>query len=92
MATELWFLAYEEQRYMKRLVLKEEVRVRRVRAWEHRLFEDTVRRERLVVEEAKARTSSASSSQTGNRQVLRSRRQLTLRPTRRWSREGSSAT
>ena len=43
---------YEEQLVVvKRLVLKEEVRVRRVRAWEHRIFEDTVRRERLVVEE-----------------------------------------
>jgi len=43
---------YEEQLVVvKRLVLKEHVRVRRVRSWEHQLFEDHVRKERLVVEE-----------------------------------------
>jgi len=43
---------YEEQLVVvKRLVLKEQVRIRRVRAWERQLFEDNVRKERLVVEE-----------------------------------------
>jgi len=43
---------YEEQLVVvKRLVLKEQVRVRRVRSWERQLFEDQVRKERLVVEE-----------------------------------------
>jgi len=43
---------YEEQLVVvKRLVLKEQVRVRRVRALETQLFEDTLRKERLVVEE-----------------------------------------
>jgi uncharacterized protein (TIGR02271 family) len=43
---------YEEQLVVvKRLVLKEQVRVRRVRSWERQLFEDSVRKERLVVEE-----------------------------------------
>jgi uncharacterized protein (TIGR02271 family) len=49
---ELIVPVYEEQLVVvKRLVLKEQVRVRRVRAWERQLFEDTVRKERLVVEE-----------------------------------------
>jgi uncharacterized protein (TIGR02271 family) len=43
---------YEEQLVMvKRLVLREQLRVRRVANRETRLFEDTVRRERLVVED-----------------------------------------
>jgi len=43
---------YEEQLVVvKRLVLKEEIRVRRHGATEKRLFEDTVRRERLVIED-----------------------------------------
>ena len=43
---------YEEQLVVvKRLVLKEEIRVRRQRATEKRLFEETVRRERLVIED-----------------------------------------
>jgi uncharacterized protein (TIGR02271 family) len=43
---------YEEQLVVvKRLVLKEHVRVRRVRSWERQLFEESVRKERLVVEE-----------------------------------------
>ena len=43
---------YEEQLVVvKRLVLKEEIRVRRHGVTEKRLFEDTVRRERLVIED-----------------------------------------
>ena len=43
---------YEEQLVVvKRLVLKEEIHVRRQGATEKRLFEDTVRRERLVIED-----------------------------------------
>lgn len=43
---------YEEQLVVvKRLVLKEEIHVRREGATEKRLFEETVRRERLVVED-----------------------------------------
>ena len=43
---------YEEQLVVvKRLVLAEEIRVRRRGATERRLFEDTVRRERLVIED-----------------------------------------
>jgi uncharacterized protein (TIGR02271 family) len=43
---------YEEQLVVvKRLVLKEEIRIRRQGVTERRLFEDTVRRERLVVED-----------------------------------------
>jgi len=43
---------YEEQLVMvKRLVLREQLRIRRVQTTETRLFEDTVRRERLVVED-----------------------------------------
>jgi uncharacterized protein (TIGR02271 family) len=43
---------YEEQLVMvKRLVLKEQLRIRRVANRETRLYEDTVRRERLVVED-----------------------------------------
>jgi uncharacterized protein (TIGR02271 family) len=43
---------YEEQLVVsKRLVLRERLRVRRVRTTERQLFEDTVRRERLVVED-----------------------------------------
>ena len=43
---------YEEQLVVvKRLVMKEQVRIRREAATEKRLFEDTVRRERLVVED-----------------------------------------
>jgi uncharacterized protein (TIGR02271 family) len=43
---------YEEQLVVsKRLVLKEHLRITRVRTNERRLFEDTLRRERLVVED-----------------------------------------
>ncbi|MBV8720424.1 MAG: DUF2382 domain-containing protein [Chloroflexi bacterium] len=43
---------YEEQLVVsKRLVLRERLRVRRVRTTERQLFEDSVRRERLVVED-----------------------------------------
>jgi len=43
---------YEEQLVMvKRLVLREHLRIRRVATVERRLFEDTIRRERLVVED-----------------------------------------
>jgi uncharacterized protein (TIGR02271 family) len=43
---------YEEQLVVsKRLVLKERLRIRRVRTTDRRLFEDTLRRERLVVED-----------------------------------------
>jgi len=43
---------YEEQLVVvKRLVLKEEIRIRRHGATERRLFEETVRRERLVIED-----------------------------------------
>ena len=43
---------YEEQLVLvKRLVMREQVRVRRAVTTERRLFEDTVRRERLVVED-----------------------------------------
>ena len=43
---------YEEQLVVtKRLVLKERLRVRRVATTERRLFEDTLRRERLVIED-----------------------------------------
>jgi uncharacterized protein (TIGR02271 family) len=43
---------YEEQLVVvKRLVLKEEIHVRRQGATEKRLFEETVRRERLVIED-----------------------------------------
>ncbi len=43
---------YEEQLVVsKRLVLRERLRVQRVRVTERQLFEDTVRRERLVVED-----------------------------------------
>jgi len=49
---ELVLPVYEEQLVVvKRLVLKEQVHVRRVRATERQLFEDTLRKERLVVEE-----------------------------------------
>ena len=43
---------YEEQLVVvKRLVLKEHLRVRRVSSVEHQLFEDTLRRDRLVIED-----------------------------------------
>jgi uncharacterized protein (TIGR02271 family) len=43
---------YEEQLVVtRRLVLRERLRVRRVRTTERQLFEDTVRRERLVVDD-----------------------------------------
>jgi uncharacterized protein (TIGR02271 family) len=43
---------YEEQLVVtKRLVLKERLRVRRVATTERQLFEDTLRRERLVIED-----------------------------------------
>jgi len=43
---------YEEQLVVvKRLLLKEEIHIRRQGATERRLFEDTVRRERLVIED-----------------------------------------
>jgi uncharacterized protein (TIGR02271 family) len=43
---------YEEQLVVvKRLVLKEEIRIHRQRTTEKRLFEDTVRHERLVVDD-----------------------------------------
>jgi uncharacterized protein (TIGR02271 family) len=43
---------YEEQLVLvKRLVLKEEIRVRRQRVTERRRYEETVRRDRLVVED-----------------------------------------
>lgn len=43
---------YEEQMVVvKRLVLKEQLRIRRVSAREQQVFEDTLRRERLVVED-----------------------------------------
>jgi len=44
---------YEEQLVVtKRLVLKEELHVRRIQETEMRLFEDTLRRERLVIEDS----------------------------------------
>jgi uncharacterized protein (TIGR02271 family) len=43
---------YEEQLVVsKRLVLKERIRIRRVRTTDRRLFEDMLRRERLVVDD-----------------------------------------
>ena len=43
---------YEEQLVVvKRLVLREQVRVRRQGATERQIFEDTIRRERLVVDD-----------------------------------------
>lgn len=43
---------YEEQLVVvKRLVLKEHLRIRRVGTTERRLFEDTVRRDRLIIED-----------------------------------------
>jgi uncharacterized protein (TIGR02271 family) len=43
---------YEEQLVVtKRLVLRERLRIRRVRTTERQLFQDTLRRERLVVED-----------------------------------------
>jgi uncharacterized protein (TIGR02271 family) len=43
---------YEEQLVVtKRLVLRERLRIKRVRAIERQLFEDTLRRERVVVED-----------------------------------------
>jgi len=43
---------YEEQLVVvKRLVLKEHLRVRRVASTEHQLFEDTLRRDRLVIDD-----------------------------------------
>src|SRR5579864_9492085 len=43
---------YEEQLVVsRRLVLRERLRVRRVRTTERQLFEDTVRRDRLVIED-----------------------------------------
>jgi uncharacterized protein (TIGR02271 family) len=43
---------YEEQLVVsKRLVLKERIRIRRIRTMDRRLFEETLRRERLVVED-----------------------------------------
>jgi uncharacterized protein (TIGR02271 family) len=46
---------YEEQLVVsKRLVLRERIRVRRVGTTERQLFEDTLRRERLVVEDPRA--------------------------------------
>jgi len=43
---------YEEQLVVsRRLVLRERLRVRRVRTTERQLFEDTVKRERLVIED-----------------------------------------
>jgi uncharacterized protein (TIGR02271 family) len=43
---------YEEQLVVvKRLVLKEHLKVRRVASSEHQLFEDTLRRDRLVIED-----------------------------------------
>ena len=43
---------YEEQLVLvKRLVMKEQIRIRREGTTEKRLFEDTIRRERLVVED-----------------------------------------
>jgi uncharacterized protein DUF2382 len=44
---------YEEQLVVsKRVVLRDRLGVRRVRTTQRQLFEDTVRRERLVVEDA----------------------------------------
>mgnify|MGYP001346272292 CR=1 FL=1 len=49
---ELVVPVYEEQLVVsKRLILREELRVKRVPTSERRLFEDTLRRERLVVED-----------------------------------------
>ena len=46
---------YEEQLVVtKRLVLKEQLRVRRVSTTRHELFEDTLRKERLDVDDAEA--------------------------------------
>src|SRR5207247_10618278 len=43
---------YEEQLVVtKRLVLREQLRIRRVRTTERQLFEDTLRRERAVVDD-----------------------------------------
>ena len=48
---------YEEQLVVtKRLILRERLRVRRVGTTERRLFQDTVRRERLVVEDPQQTT------------------------------------
>lgn len=46
---------YEEQLVVtKRLILKERLRIRRIATTERQLFEDTLRRERLVVEDPQA--------------------------------------
>jgi uncharacterized protein (TIGR02271 family) len=46
---------YEEQLVVsKRLVLKERLRIRRIATTERQLFQDTLRRERLVVEDPQA--------------------------------------
>ena len=37
---------------VKRLVMKERIRIRRIATTERRLFEDTLRRERLVIEDS----------------------------------------
>jgi len=43
---------YEEQLVVsKRLVLREELHIRRVAVTEHRLFEDTLRREKLIIDD-----------------------------------------
>lgn len=47
---------YEEQlAVVKRLVLREELRIRRVRVTERQIFEDSVRRERIQVEDSEQR-------------------------------------
>ena len=49
---ELVVPVYEEQLVVsKRLVLREELRIRRIREVERRLFEDTLKREHVVVED-----------------------------------------
>lgn len=46
---------YEEQLVLvKRLVLKERIRIRRIGVTERRVFEDTLRRERLIIEDPRA--------------------------------------
>jgi uncharacterized protein (TIGR02271 family) len=49
---ELVVPVYEEQLVVsKRIILREELRIKRVPTTEHQLFEDTLRRERLVVDD-----------------------------------------
>src|SRR4029450_9720514 len=66
---------YEEQLVVtKRLVLKERLRVRRVATTDRQLFEETLRRERLVIEDPRTPASSASSTRVTTRAVRTRRR------------------